>query len=955
MKLQNVRLRGFIGVKEGMGLDEIQLDLSGLSGLVALDGTNGAGKTTVLENLQPLRCLASRKGALSNHVYLRDSEKEISFSYGGDVYRTLIKIDAESGRQEGFIWRNGVSLVNGKVRDYDRSFGELLGSQNLFFNSIFCAQDSERINELTTSQFKTLLSEFLRLQDYVDREETAKMCGNVLGGRKERIQRDIEQCEKDIAAQSFVPGVLLEKRATLKEHEARLGAARGAVRDAEEALALAREHAAKNHLLRDHIHKLELTKPGLVSELEKCAADAEVELGSLRLKWQTVGSDIRLAENILQDRDGIIAARDDLAALSAQLESMRSDKQQIQTDVLDLGAKADKNQACRNRITSLTKEKALAGDEAESITLDYDSSVKIRAEKLQTVKKEIAQCQTIVGKKAEINLAVQEIEELKEDIQNHKESLNKASLSSRELDSQIAARGAAFESLRRDITALNDDPRKERLSAEIKFNEAAALNISAKDPDCTSTVCGAFQTEKKAIEALPGLKNELAAIMQEIEEKRSSLFDQQGKITAEVKRLEGSRDYNAMLIDTLKNSIAACEAEIASRQGVAALVSKLEIAEVKIGDLEKRKAEILEDSDRAKERFEKQRDSIQARIIGMENEIKAAKESLVDGVEIHFSTAKRDLIDMDRKIKAHQNQILTVEAMAGKMRDLEMAEAKILGLKKWRAELAADGEAARARWDSAKAAIESRIATLNSEVALINDKINIEAERAVEINSAAVLGFQGEMSRLEDAIKQISSDIAVLSNKEAELKANVLTLSELNAKRALIEKEIAEWQYLKFACGKDGLRALEIDNAAPTISTFANNLLSETFGTTFSIRFRTQDDEGKECLDIFVSREDGREVLLENMSGGEKVWILKALRLSQTMLSKEKSGRAFETLFCDEEDGQLSRDNALNFVKLYRETLKMAGMNTCFYISHKPEALSLADHRLVFNHGIHVE
>lgn len=62
MKILNAKLRGFIGVKKGMGLDEIEVDLSSLSGLVALAGPNGHGKTTLLENLSPYRGLASRKG-----------------------------------------------------------------------------------------------------------------------------------------------------------------------------------------------------------------------------------------------------------------------------------------------------------------------------------------------------------------------------------------------------------------------------------------------------------------------------------------------------------------------------------------------------------------------------------------------------------------------------------------------------------------------------------------------------------------------------------------------------------------------------------------------------------------------------------------------------------------------------------------------------------------------------
>jgi len=52
-----LRLKGFAGIKSGMGLDELVLDLDALpqdARLVAIAGPNGAGKTTLLENLHPL-------------------------------------------------------------------------------------------------------------------------------------------------------------------------------------------------------------------------------------------------------------------------------------------------------------------------------------------------------------------------------------------------------------------------------------------------------------------------------------------------------------------------------------------------------------------------------------------------------------------------------------------------------------------------------------------------------------------------------------------------------------------------------------------------------------------------------------------------------------------------------------------------------------------------------------
>jgi exonuclease SbcC len=52
-----LRLKGFRGIRSGLGRDEIELDLDALMGeaqLVAITGANGRGKTTVMDSLHPL-------------------------------------------------------------------------------------------------------------------------------------------------------------------------------------------------------------------------------------------------------------------------------------------------------------------------------------------------------------------------------------------------------------------------------------------------------------------------------------------------------------------------------------------------------------------------------------------------------------------------------------------------------------------------------------------------------------------------------------------------------------------------------------------------------------------------------------------------------------------------------------------------------------------------------------
>jgi ABC-type lipoprotein export system ATPase subunit len=120
----------------------------------------------------------------------------------------------------------------------------------------------------------------------------------------------------------------------------------------------------------------------------------------------------------------------------------------------------------------------------------------------------------------------------------------------------------------------------------------------------------------------------------------------------------------------------------------------------------------------------------------------------------------------------------------------------------------------------------------------------------------------------------------------------------------------------------------------------------------FQVMIDTLTDSNRETLDTWVLRSDGSKTLLDDFSGGEKVWILKALRLARTIIGKERSGADIRTAFSDEEDGALRHgETSENFIRMFRAFIDQADIDTCFYISHKPECISMADHVINFADG----
>lgn len=209
MKLLSLSLRGAVGIERGLGQQQIDIDFEQFdAGLVALVAPNGSGKTTILENLHPYRCLVSRQGALQNHFFLRDSHRILRFEMNSDTYEVKLLIDGQTGKQESYLARNGEPLTDGKTTSYDALVAELFGSEDLFFRSLFRGQGAESITELKPAQRKTLFVELLGLSVLERYHESAKQkaaaCEKRLEGVRSQIRILREQAEGLAAEEATV-------------------------------------------------------------------------------------------------------------------------------------------------------------------------------------------------------------------------------------------------------------------------------------------------------------------------------------------------------------------------------------------------------------------------------------------------------------------------------------------------------------------------------------------------------------------------------------------------------------------------------------------------------------------------------------------------------------------------------------------------------------------------------
>jgi len=209
----------------------------------------------------------------------------------------------------------------------------------------------------------------------------------------------------------------------------------------------------------------------------------------------------------------------------------------------------------------------------------------------------------------------------------------------------------------------------------------------------------------------------------------------------------------------------------------------------------------------------------------------------------------------------------------------------------------------------------------------------------------SLMETKNDTERLRNQLSEAyMSDLAVLPDLKALTAEHDFMCNGL----AILRQELLSWQDLAKALSKSGIVNLCVEDAGPSISALANQLLHESFGSRFTIRIDTlaADSKGadKECFRVQTLDTATGEVKpgMHN-SGGQRIWINDALSKAVAIYLSRSSDRPYRTIFTDEADGALDADHRRSWIRMKRAMLNTGGFCQEFFISHSTEVIEEAD------------
>ncbi|MCX5814963.1 MAG: AAA family ATPase [Proteobacteria bacterium] len=392
MRPISLKLKGFKGIQAGMGLEEIEIDFSKIpSGIVTFSAPNGTGKTTIMDNLHPYRFMPFRASSYSpkafsfyEHCY-GEALKELVFGMNGTTYKSLLLLNIEKKKQEAYLYieENGTwtPLNDGKLESYDLAVENLLGNPELFFMSVFRAQNAKSITSYSKGDIKEIFTELLGV-DHL----------KAISDRAGVIRTEVQHLLDVIRGEKALMTLVLEKEASIitgladmersieitKEEMARLDKL---MSGGQEKLTNLNVQFASQKMLLSQEKEIESEVSKRKERLKAFLSGQESRKRGLEAKISRTKTRITDSEMLISKLPELQEAKRSKAVLEGKANLLKGEYKEIDAEYISIN----------NRVTTLNKAEGLMKEKEkvlQKLRMEREAAIKMFEKNLEIARNE---------------------------------------------------------------------------------------------------------------------------------------------------------------------------------------------------------------------------------------------------------------------------------------------------------------------------------------------------------------------------------------------------------------------------------------------------------------------------------------------------------------------------------------------------------------------------------------
>lgn len=535
-ELEYLSLKGSIGIKDGLGLEEFNIDFTKYkNGVLGLIGQNGSGKSTLLENCHPFPQMLTRKGSLREHFCLKNSHRILIYKCSsGAKLKISMFIDGTTADSISYLvekkaddnssWIQ-VKAASGTKDAYKEWVENTFGSVDMFMRTSFYANKHIKgLPELSDATKTEKMELFTKLAgtDYLTTiSELAKEKQKETDDIIKDIKKDLRNFDELNEKLNKAENIIRHNTEALKKEEKQL----------EADSALLAEYEQK--------HQSFLEAIGSSNVLRKQIVTNRIEIRDLEKNIDILKGNIEELEKE-QDKTDFYKEQIDWWENSKQTEmELRNKKDSINEEIRKIGSDKTSCQLARanlsNELSTLTAELS-----------DIKSNIKIKKNSLKEIKEVCPVC----GE----NLSNHKKEELEKEnayINNEIKVLEQEALILQEtkidkLKEQIAAKDTEFnniqnnqEDLVNELSFINKD-----LTDISSYRESVDIEHARK---VVYELVPLLESNAKDLQEKFDRRNTLLADIEQIEKELSSIPDDYSdKITKLKNAMVNSRELIAI-------------------------------------------------------------------------------------------------------------------------------------------------------------------------------------------------------------------------------------------------------------------------------------------------------------------------------------------------------------------------------------------------------------------------